>query len=139
MLWAVLIVALSALVPTACGGTSETAGSANGSSGAVVEETGSIDAGDTRDPDHLDLAYDAYTFEAVRGDRVVVDVTTEEFVPLLKLVEVATGAVIAEWDAAYPEGDALTYTIAGPGEYEVRVYAQEDGTGAYALSVSVDR
>ena len=134
-IWVFLLVALAALTPVACGGTSDSAGEG---AGALVEQKGSIDADDTRDPDHSDLAYDAYTFEAKSGDEVSVDVTAEGFVPLLKLVEVSTGAVIAEWDAAYPDGAALTSTIAGPGEYEARVYAQEDGTGPYALSVRVN-
>lgn len=35
---------------------------------------------------------------------VAVEVTAEEFSPLLKLVEVSTGAVIAEWDPEYEAG-----------------------------------
>ena len=135
-IWVCLLVALSALTLAACGSTSDSAG---GSAGVLVEQNGSIDAGDTRDSDHSDFAYDAYTFEAKSGDQVSVDVTADGFVPLLKLVEVSTGAVVAEWDAAYPDGAALTSTIAGPGEYEARVYAQEDGTGTYELSVRVKR
>jgi hypothetical protein len=136
LLWLALAACLAALAVTGCGGTAEDA--STGGSGAVVEKTGSIDAGDTRDPNHSGLAYDAYTFDATRGDAVVVDVTAEGFVPLLKLVEVATGAVLAEWEAAYSDDDALTYTIAGPGTYEARVYALEDGTGTYTLSVRVN-
>jgi len=52
-------------------------------------------------------------------------------------VEVSTGAVIAEWDPVYGTGDALTYTIAGSGSYEARVYAMEDGTGDYTLTITV--
>ena len=130
---------LAALMLAACGGTSDTSGSTGAGAGTVIDQTGSIDAGDTRDPNHSGLAYDAYTFEAAPGDVVVVDVAAEGFVPLLKLVEVATGAVLAEWEAAYSDDEALTYTIAGPGEYEARVYALEDGSGAYTLSVRIDR
>ena len=135
LLWVVLAAGLVALVLTGCGGT---AGTSTGDSGTVVEESGSIDAGDTRDPNHSDLAYDAYTLDATRGDVVVVDVAAEGFAPLLKLVEVATGAVLAEWEAAYSDDEALTYTIADPGSYEARVYALEDGTGTYTLSVRVN-
>ena len=130
---------LSAFMLAGCGGTSDTSGSTGGGAGTVIDQTDSIDAGDTRDPNHADFAYDAYTFEAAAGDVVVVDVAAEGFVPLLKLVEVATGAVLAEWEAAYSDDEALTYTIAGPGEYEARVYALEDGSGAYTLRVRIDR
>jgi len=139
VVWTLLAAVLFALVLAGCGGTSETSGSASDGSGTVVEQTGSIDAGDTRDPNHSDLAYDAYVFDAEGGDVVVVDVTAQGFVPLLKLVEVATGAVLAEWDAEYSDVETLTYTIAGPGKYEARVYALEDGSGTYSFSVRVDR
>lgn len=136
---AVLVAALSALVLTGCGETGDASGSTSGGAGMVIDQTGSIEAGDTRDPNHANLAYDAFTFDATTGATVVVDATVEGFVPLLKLVEVATGAVLAEWDAAYPDDEALTYTIAGPGTYEARIYAQEDGSGAYTLRVRVDQ
>lgn len=49
-----------------------------------------------------------------------------------------TGAPLAEWEAAYSYGDALTYTIAGPGTYGARVYALEGGSGTYTLTVRVN-
>jgi len=104
----------------------------------LVQESGSIEPGDTTDPNHSDLAYDAYEFEAKTLDRVRVEVVTEDFSPLLKLVEVATGAPLWEWDAAYSEEDALTYTIAGPGVYEARVYAMDGGTGDYQITVTLN-
>ncbi len=116
-----------------CGG-GESAGE---EAASVIEKNGAIESSDTCDPNHNDLAYDAYEFEAETFDQVCVEVTTEEFSPLLKLVEVSTGAVIAEWDPEYGTGDALTYTIAGSGSYEARVYAMEDGTGDYTLTITV--
>ncbi|MGC9366107.1 MAG: hypothetical protein ACP5FK_03580 [bacterium] len=105
----------------------------------VIEETGTIDTDDITDPNHADLAYDAYTFEADRMDKVTVEVSSDDFDPLLKLVEVSTGAPLAEWDSQYPTGDNLTYTIAGPGEYEVRVYALESGLGDYSVKITVEK
>ena len=117
-----------------CGGES-----AEDEIASVIEKTGEIEPGDTRDPNHSNLAYDAYDFEAETLDLVHIEVTTEGFSPLLKLVEVSTGAVIAEWDPVYGTDDALTYTIAGAGSYEARVYAMEDGTGDYILAITVTR
>ncbi len=133
-----LVVAILAagLLAVSLAGCGETAG--GGDSPVVVEETGSIESGDTRDPDYNDLQYDAYAFSAETGDVVVIEVTADGFVPLLHLVEVASGADLAEWEAAYSDEDALTYTIAGPGEYEARVYALEGGSGTYTLTVRVN-
>ena len=105
----------------------------------VIEKTGVIEPGDSTDPNHGNLAYDAYKFEARPMSNVRAVVSTKDFSPLLKLVEVATGAVLAEWDAAYPTGDALTYTIAGPGTYEVRVYAMGGDTGSYSIKITATR
>ncbi|MBN1619248.1 hypothetical protein JW890_00855 [candidate division WOR-3 bacterium] len=106
--------------------------------GQTIEKTGTIEEGDLTDPNHSNLPYDAYTFEASLGDKVRVEVETEAFIPLLKLVEVSTGAVLAEWDSEYPMGDALIYVIAGPGEYEARVYAMKTGSGEYSLKIVVE-
>ncbi|HET6476094.1 MAG TPA: hypothetical protein VFH93_08470, partial [Thermoleophilia bacterium] len=125
------------LLAVSLAGCGETAGG-GGDSPVVVEETGSIESGDTRDPDYNDLQYDAYTFSAETGDAVVIEVTADGFVPLLQLVEVASGADLAEWEAQYSDDDALRYTIAGPGEYEARVYALEGGSGTYTLTVRVN-
>ena len=132
------IVLTVGLVAIAFGGCGAAADTGTGDPAAVVEETGSIDTGDTRDPDHADLPYDAYTFDAAAGDTAVVTVDANGFVPLLKLVEVASGAVLAEWEAEYSDDEALTYTIAGPGAYEARVYALENGSGSYTLSVRMN-
>jgi len=112
-------------------------GDGTDSTAVVTEVSGTIEADDMRDPDHGNLAYDSYEFEAGTLDQVRVEVSTESFLPLLELVEVSTGAVIAEWEPEYSSDDALNYTIAGPGSYEARVYAQEDGSGVYSLSIAV--
>lgn len=103
----------------------------------VIEKTGVIESGDNTDPNHSGLLYDAYAITAKFGDKVASKVTTTDFIPLLKLVEVATGAPLAEWDSQYSPGEGLTYTIAGPGEYEVRVYAKKTGTGNYSLQIFI--
>jgi hypothetical protein len=126
-------VLLTIIMLVGCGG-GEDEGEENVS---VTEKTGAIESGDTRDPNHSDLAFDVYEFEAETFDMVRLEVTAEGFSPLLKLMEVSTGAVIAEWDPVYGTGDALTYTIAGAGSYEARVYALEDGTGDYILTITV--
>ena len=131
-----LALALLLLTVTGC---REGASNNDTPSPLVVEHQGSIDAGDLRDPNHSDLAYDTYTFEAKKYDRVRVEVVVEDFVPLLKLVEVSTGAPLAEWEERYSDEDALTYMIAGPGMYEARVYAIDKGTGAYTITIRVGR
>ncbi len=137
--WTILVVVLLAagLLAVSLAACGESADS-GGDSPVAVEETGAIESGDTRDPDYNNLQYDAYTFSAETGDAVVVEVTADGFVPLLHLVEVASGADLAEWEAQYSDDDALTYTIAGPGEYEARVYALEGGSGTYTLTVRVN-
>lgn len=129
---AVALVVGSMLFAVGCGGD---AGADQTGPRTVVQETGSIDTSDTRDPNHSDLPYDAYTFEADRLDNVRVEVVTDDFSPLLKLVEVSTGAPLWEWDAAYSDEDALLYTIAATGTYEARVYAMDGGAGAYEVRI----
>jgi len=139
----VVVAACFTFVLYACGakGDAKAAGNSGEEAGGkvLIEKTGTIEPGDSTDPNHGNLAYDAYTFEARPFDLVRAEVLTEEFSPLLKLVEVSTAAVIAEWDAQYPTGDekALVYTIAGPGEYEVRVYAMRNGSGAYSIKITM--
>lgn len=103
----------------------------------MIEEIGVIESSDTRDPNHNYFTYDAYEFEAETLNQVCIEVSAEGFSPLLKLVEVSSGAVIAEWDLEYSTEDALNYTIAGPGIYEVRVYSLEDGSGEYTLRCEI--
>lgn len=107
--------------------------------GMVIEERGIIETGDLTDPNHMGFPYDAYGFQARKWDRVTASVVTDEFSPLLKLVEVSTGAPLAEWDSEYPDGDSLSYTIAGPGEYQLRVYAIGGGGGNYIVRIGVNR
>lgn len=101
----------------------------------VIDESGTITSTDSRDPHHSDLAYDAFEFVAGPFDQVSVEVEAVGFSPLLKLVEVSTGAVLAEWDPEYSADDALNYTIAANGSYEARIYALENGTGNYDIAV----
>jgi len=101
----------------------------------LVDASGEIGPGDALAPAHMDLPYDSYTFGGTAMSRVCFEVMTEGFSPILKLVESSTGAVLAEWDAEYPTGDNLVYTLAADGEYEARIYASGGGTGTYALKV----
>ena len=133
--WLLLLTAVlagCALIAAACDAGAD---SAQTGRQVVVQENGSIEPGDTTDPNHSGLPYDSYTFEAKTLDHVRIEVVTQDFPPLLKLVDVATGAPLWEWDAAYSDEDALTYTIPGPGTYEARVYAMDSGTGDYQLTV----
>ena len=103
-----------------------------------LEETGSLEPGDIQDINHAGLAYDPFIVQATLRSTLEAEVTAEGFSPLLKLIEVQTGAVLAEWDSEHSEDDALTYMIAADGEYEVRVYALDDGRGNYTVRISVD-
>ena len=131
---------LACTIAAACvfAGCGEEASSGDAGAQTVVEESGSIDPGDTEDPNYGGQLYDAYMFEAKQYDRVRVEVTTESFVPLLLLVEVSTGAQLWEWQEEYSDEDALNYTIAGPGSYEARVYALEGGMGPYQIRVTLN-
>ncbi len=102
-----------------------------------IVETQTIQEGDLQDPNHGNLYYDCYRFDAMRFDTVCIEVETVPFSPLLKLMEVSTDAVLAEWDSQYSEGNALTYTIASDGTYETRVYSMDGGTGRYTVTVTV--
>ncbi|MBN2586123.1 MAG: hypothetical protein JXA64_00120 [Candidatus Fermentibacteraceae bacterium] len=103
----------------------------------VMEESGRIDGGDTTDPYHSDLSYDGFVFQAGPLDSVSIEVSAEGFTPLTKIIEVSTGAVLAEWDSEYADSDNLTYTIASSGSYEARVYSTDGGTGDYRLTITV--
>lgn len=133
--------AMSLLLAAAgCGGGEDSGASETvGEIEETMELAGTIEESDSRDPNHSDLPYDSHTFRARAGDTVVMEVSTEEFSPLLKLVEVDTGAVLAEWEAEYPTGEALEYRIAASGEYEARVYATGGGGGAWRATVDVAR
>jgi len=132
---------MALLLAVGCGGGGEGGGSETAEgTGETMELSGTIEDSDSRDPNHSDLPYDSHTFHAGAGDNVVMEVSTEEFSPLLKLVEVDTGAVLAEWDAEYPTGEVLQYRIAASGEYEARVYAGTGGGGgAYRATIDVTR
>ena len=115
-----------------------TSGCGNGSEkSTVLQEEGILTGDEAPDPYHGQLPYDHFRFTASSLDTVSVLVDTDEFVPLLRLMEVATGAVIDEWDAGYSDRDHMEYTIALSGQYEVRVYSTDDGLGEYSLTVTV--
>lgn len=105
----------------------------------LVDEAGEVGPGDTTDPNHMNLPYDAFVFSGEAMDRVSFLATAEGFSPILKLVESSTGAVLAEWDAEYPTGDNLAYTLAAGGDYEARIYATGGDTGTYTLQVVATR
>ena len=102
-----------------------------------LEETGTIETGDMTDQNHSDLAYDPFEFPVEPLDVVTVSIEADGFNPMLKLIEVSTGAVLAEWDSQYSEEDCLTYTIAGGGACQARVYALDHETGNYTVSITV--
>ncbi len=108
-------------------------------SNAVIEETGTLEGSDQRDPDHSDLIFDPFLFKAGAFNEVHLAVTAETFSPMLKLIEVSTGAVLAEWDSAYSEDDMLRYTIAAAGVYEVRIYSTDGGEGDYTLLITIQQ
>ncbi len=112
-------------------------GDATAETQRVMEEVGRIDEGDTTDPHHAGLPYDSFIFQAGPLDSVSMEVRAEGFTPLTKIIEVSTGAVLAEWDSEYADSDHLTYTIASSGSYEARVYSTDGGTGDYTLTITV--
>ncbi len=131
-----VIAMASLLVLYGCGG--EDVGDAEAEEAGTIVETGSVTPDDTRDPMHSDLPYDSFRFEAGAGDVLTMEVSAEGFSPLLKLIEVDTGAVLAEWDAQYPTGEALSYRIALAGEYEGRVYSMDGGVGTYEVTTTLE-
>jgi hypothetical protein len=103
-----------------------------------IVEIQAIQEGDLQDPDHGNLYYDGYQFDAMKFNTVRIEVETRAFTPLLKLMEVSTGAVLAEWDSQYSDGDALTYTIAADGINQARVYSLDGGTGEYTVTINAE-
>ena len=127
---AAIVGSLLLLVFPGCGGeASET--------GFHIEESGSIDEGDSTDPNYGGYAYDQWEFQAERFDRVTVSIESEGFQPLLTLHESATGAHLAEWDSNYSDEPALVYRIAAVGSYQARVSSMS-GTGRYTVRITVE-
>ena len=100
------------------------------------EMTGILTAESPVDTNHMNFHYAVHTFDAERLDRVTVELVSADFPVLLKLVETETGAPLAEWDQEYSEEASLSYTLAGPGEYQARVYSM-DGFGEYTVKITV--
>jgi len=129
---------LISLVRVSCGG-GESEHDVDAVSNAVIEETGTLDGSDQRDPDHSDLTFDPFLFEAGAFNEVHLAVTAETFLPMLKLIEVSTGAVLAEWDSEYADDDMLRYTIAAAGVYEARIYSTDGLEGDYTLLITIQQ
>ncbi|MFO7627829.1 MAG: hypothetical protein R6V62_11275 [Candidatus Fermentibacteraceae bacterium] len=102
----------------------------------TIEATGVLTAESPVDSNHMNFHYTVHTFQGERWDRVNVELLSADFPVLLKLVETATGAPLAEWDQEYSEETSLSYTIAGPGEYQVRVYSMA-GSGEYTVNITL--
>lgn len=100
------------------------------------EATGTLTAESPVDTNHMNFHYAVHTFQGERLDRVTVELVSADFPVLLKLVETSTGAPLAEWDQEYSEEASLSYTIAGPGEYQARFYSM-DGYGEYTVKITV--
>lgn len=126
------VLSAAALLP-GCGGGEEAAAD----SPVIIEQRGSIGSGDPTDPNHSDLPYDGFVFQAELLDSIALEVDAEGFATILKLMEVSTGAELAEWDSEYAETDHLSYIIASTGSYEARVYATDGGEGDYTLTISI--
>lgn len=103
----------------------------------VMEFREEISEDDERDPQHGDLVYDSWEFHASLLDSVALEVETESFQPLLKLVEGSTGAVLAEWDPEYSDACGLEYVIASDGDYMARVYSMDGSTGPYSIRIEI--
>ena len=135
-IWRVLPAMLIYMLVTSCGGGESESGM-EAVSNVVMEETGYLEGSDQRDPDHSDLSFDPFLFEVEAFDKVHIELTAEGFISMLKLVEISTGAVLAEWDSEYADDDMLEYTIAASGAYEARVYSMDGGEGEYAIVITV--
>lgn len=105
---------------------------------ARIAGSGSITAESPADPNHMGFHYAVHSFDAQKWDRVMVELVSADFPVILKLVEASSGAPLAEWDQEYSEEEALSYTIAGPGEYEARVYST-GGFGEYGIVITLKR
>lgn len=104
----------------------------------ITEATGVLTAESPVDTNHMNFHYSVHAFHGERWDRVTVELVSADFPVLLKLVETSTGAPLAEWDQEHSEETSLSYTIAGPGEYQARVYSMA-GFGEFTVNITVRR
>lgn len=94
-----------------------------------------------RDPEQEDGGrYDAYSFRAAAGQRVIVTLESEAFDPLVRVGRMngADFAELAQNDDGPDDGlnSRLVFTAPTAGEYLARVTAIRDGEGAYTLGLS---
>ena len=91
---------ISVVVVSCGGGEGDSENGIDTVSDIVIEETGTIQGSDQRDPNHGDLTFDPFFFEAGALDEVHLEVTSETFIPMLKLIEVSTCTKSARMAAA---------------------------------------
>lgn len=84
-----------------------------------------------------DTPADAYRFEGREGQRVRIDMTSDDFDTYLELFD-ENRVSLATDDDGGPEGtnSRLTFTLPRTGSYIVEARAFSEGTGAYGLSIS---
>ncbi|MBU1540418.1 MAG: PPC domain-containing protein [Alphaproteobacteria bacterium] len=96
--------------------------------GALSEDDGKGTAGSTAD---------IYRFEGQEGQRIRIDMSSDEFDTYVELFD-AGHVSLAEDDDGGPEGtnSRLTFTLPRTGAYFIEARAFTESTGAYSLSVS---
>ena len=80
---------------------------------------------------------DAYRFSGQEGQRIRIDMSSDEFDTYVELFD-ANHVSLAQDDDGAPEGtnSRLTFTLPGTGAYFIEARAFSEATGAYSLSVS---
>lgn len=82
-------------------------------------------------------AADAYRFSGREGQRIRIDMSSDDFDTYLELFD-AGHVSLAEDDDGGPEGtnSRLTFTLPSTGDYFIEARAFTEATGGYALSIS---
>ncbi|WP_292065043.1 PPC domain-containing protein [Brevundimonas sp. UBA7664] len=82
-------------------------------------------------------AADAYRFSGREGQRIRIDMSSDDFDTYLELFD-AGRVSLAEDDDGGPEGtnSRLTFTLPSTGDYFIEARAFTEATGGYALSIS---
>lgn len=93
-----------------------------------------------RDPEQEDGGrYRAYAFRAVKGQRVVITLSSDDFDPVVSIGRMSREAFeeLAQNDDG-PDGlnSRLVFTAPDAGDYVIRVSALEEGEGLYTLAVA---
>ncbi|HEU0013758.1 MAG TPA: PPC domain-containing protein [Longimicrobium sp.] len=102
---------------------------------------GQLGEGDAADEEST--PYDDYTFQAAAGDRLVIEVRSDEFDPTVAIgLRDGTTFQMLEYnddteedDAANPTNSRLEYAVEQAGTYIVRVMGFMGGRGAYTVHV----